>query len=191
MPSQLPESLLYHGSAVEVQSVDLAKSAPKKDFGEGFYTTSRRQQAEKFAILKARRLGLSYGAVSVFSYKEKSGLDILRFESANLEWLDFILLNRGFTKADNPNITHAEPASRKINNAHKHDIVIGPVANDAVGVVLNQLVIGTYGDPFTAEARLTAIRLLESENLYDQVFFGSQKSVLCLDFKEAFVVAAH
>lgn len=31
---------LYHGSNVEIDTVDLSKCMPYKDFGRGFYTTT-------------------------------------------------------------------------------------------------------------------------------------------------------
>ena len=85
----------------------------------------------------------------------------------------FVLKNRGFLKRGEPGFEGP------------FDLVIGPVANDAVGLVLNQLLVGTYGDPGSGAARNTAIRLLETTKLYDQVFFGTPRGVSCLEFREA------
>jgi hypothetical protein len=57
------------------------------------------------------------------------------------------------------------------------DIVIGPVANDAVGVVLNNFIDGVYGEQTAPEAKETAIRLLLTQKLHNQVFFGTQQVV--------------
>ena len=38
--------VLYHGSFCEVKEPDLAKCAKKKDFGQGFYLTTSKEQAE-------------------------------------------------------------------------------------------------------------------------------------------------
>ena len=43
--------LLYHGSDTLFTKIDLSFSAPKKDFGCGFYTTSDKLQAEKNPIM--------------------------------------------------------------------------------------------------------------------------------------------
>ena len=43
------ETLLYHGSTNVVSAIDLSMSAPQKDFGCGFYTTTDKIQAEKAA----------------------------------------------------------------------------------------------------------------------------------------------
>lgn len=40
--------VLYHGSYCEVKEPDLAKCAKRKDFGQGFYLTTSKEQAEKY-----------------------------------------------------------------------------------------------------------------------------------------------
>ena len=167
--------LLFHGSNVKVSDIDLSKGALKKDFGNGFYTTSFQKQADKFVQIKAKRSLASIGYVSVFEFYENIDLKIMRFETADLDWLDFILFNRGFIKENILN--------------DSCDIIIGPVANDTVGLVLNQLIIGTYGSPLSSSAKEMAIRLLEPEKLYNQVLFRTEKSVESLRFKEAYSVA--
>ena len=41
--------VLYHGSNIEIDSIDLRKCRPYKDFGCGFYLTSIEEQAEIWA----------------------------------------------------------------------------------------------------------------------------------------------
>ena len=167
---------LYHGTATAFSSVDLSLSAPKKDFGQGFYTTNDRIQAEKFARLRVRRENAERGFVLVFNLKNTKGLNIKNFAIANEEWFDFVLSKRGYGRL----------ASSCSNDTF--DIVIGPVANDAVGLVLNQYVAGTYGDPEDVESKATAVRLLLTQNLHNQVFFGTEKAVLPLAFSEIYNV---
>ena len=40
--------MLYHGSYCEVRKPNLDKCAKRKDFGQGFYLTSSKDQAESF-----------------------------------------------------------------------------------------------------------------------------------------------
>ena len=40
--------ILYHGTNMAFDAIDLTKSKPNKDFGRGFYLTSLREQAEKY-----------------------------------------------------------------------------------------------------------------------------------------------
>ena len=168
--------LLYHGSDSRFSAIDLSKSALKKDFGCGFYTTNSKDQAEKFARLKAKRSGLSKGFVEVFRFCDTEGLKIKKHDSADEEWFDFVLQNRG----------HIELASK--GELGRFDIVIGPVANDAVGLVLNQYISGAFGDPFSTEAKATAIRLLLTQTLSNQVFFGTDLAVSSLSFVEVYDV---
>lgn len=160
--------ILYHGSTVTVSDIDPGKGFSNRDFGQGFYTTTVKEQAVKFAHLKAKRAALREACVSVFQYEHNDALDIKIFTKADMEWLLFILKNRKQMSVD----------------TRQYDIVAGPVADDAVGLVLNQLMIGTYGNPDTTEARQTAIRLLNTKKLYNQVFFGTREAVRCLKFIE-------
>jgi hypothetical protein len=168
-------SPLYHGSTVKVDRIELSLSAAGKDFGRGFYTTTLRDQAAKFAAVKAKRFNLKTGYVSVFRYIHDPRAAIKKFDKTDAEWLSFVLKNRGV------------PRKQAVSEI-LFDIVIGPVANDAVGLVLNQLLIGTYGDPQSPEALHTAIRLLRTSRLYNQVFFGTQKAVSCLRFQEVYEI---
>jgi len=170
------DSPLYHGSATSFNTIDLSQSAPKKDFGSGFYTTNDKTQAEKFARMKAKRIQSTKGYVEVFILNNYDGLNIKKYESPNEEWFDFVLCNRG------------QRVLATIEAREVYDIVIGPVANDAVGLVLNQFIGGVFGDPMTGEAKETAIRLLLTQNLYNQVFFGTEQAVSRLMFSEVFDV---
>ena len=44
--------LLYHGSNMIIEDIDLTKSRPYKDFGRAFYLSDDRSQAEKWLISK-------------------------------------------------------------------------------------------------------------------------------------------
>ena len=45
---------LYHGSNVEIESIDLSKSRPFKDFGRAFYLSADQQQAWELPMLPSR-----------------------------------------------------------------------------------------------------------------------------------------
>ena len=42
---------LYHGSNMVIEQIDLSKCKPYKDFGQGFYLTEIKEQAEQMARL--------------------------------------------------------------------------------------------------------------------------------------------
>jgi hypothetical protein len=169
-------TVLFHGSDTSFTEIELVCSIPKKDFGRGFYTTSDKFQAEKFARLKAKRVKADKGYVMIYKFQNKDGMNIKQFSASNEEWFDFVLCNRGYDRF----------ASRKIESIF--DIVIGPVANDAVGLVMNQFISGVYGDPTTSESKETAIRLLLTQKLHNQIFFATESAISCLVFSGVYDV---
>ena len=46
--------LLYHGSTMAVRKPIVSRGRGKTDFGKGFYTTTSREQAEKWAKMSTR-----------------------------------------------------------------------------------------------------------------------------------------
>ena len=49
--------ILYHGSNIAIEEINLEKSRPCKDFGRGFYLSEDEEQAKQMAIFKALTLG--------------------------------------------------------------------------------------------------------------------------------------
>ena len=45
--------ILYHGTNKEIQKADVSFSKNYLDFGKGFYLTTYKEQAEKWALRKA------------------------------------------------------------------------------------------------------------------------------------------
>ena len=113
--------ILYHGSNIEIQKIDLSKSKPNKDFGKAFYLSQEKQQAEGMAAFTVERFG-GKPIVTTFEFDETclndAQLCYLAFYEYTKEWADFILANRD---ADTE------------TNVHNYDIVYGPIANDSVG----------------------------------------------------------
>lgn len=59
--------ILYHGSNVEFDKVDLLKSKPNKDFGRGFYLSDNQEQALDMAKTKVEQL--ETGSPIVMAYQ--------------------------------------------------------------------------------------------------------------------------
>lgn len=146
---------LYHGSTMAVRKPTITRCRAKTDFGKGFYTTTSKEQAEKWAQIKRNRAGKKKTARAVVSVYEidddilnNSSYKIMRFNSATKEWLDFVVANRrGAT--------------------HSYDIITGPVANDKLYATISLYENGTL------EVN-AAIEQLKSYVLYDQLSFHSQ-----------------
>lgn len=45
--------ILYHGTNIDIDNIDIDKCQPYKDFGKGFYTTTLFDQAQAMAIKRA------------------------------------------------------------------------------------------------------------------------------------------
>jgi len=178
MSAPVATSAVFHGGLTRVEQVDFSLCSPGKDFGRGFYTTTSKEQAERFAKIKKRRAGCTESFVSGYDYLPPAHLLIHRFTAPDLGWLDFVLFNRGFLDGGNPVLSHC---------TRLPDIIIGPVANDTVGVVLGLLTNGAFGDPSSETAKAIAIAQLRTEKLFDQVFFATPAAISALTFKEAYV----
>lgn len=119
--------ILFHGTYLDFDRIDLSKSNKGKDFGKGFYLSENKEQAEKMAVFKSLQYG-SKPIILKYDFDEnflKRELSFLKFTKYSKEWADFILRNRM-----NENDT----------NIHQYDVVYGPIANDKIGVQIRNLI---------------------------------------------------
>lgn len=148
---------LYHGSNVEIESIDLARGRRGKDFGKGFYANPDYMQAVEFCSSVIRREGVGIPTVTSFDFDESAlnVLNVMRFDGYSKEWAEFILLNRNNT-SDAP--------------AHDYDIVVGPIADDGVGTQIRRLSRGfiTF-DAFLEELKYSKVSI--------QYFFGTEEAI--------------
>ena len=150
--------ILYHGTNVDFEEIQLSKCRPNKDFGQGFYLTEIFTQAQEMA---ERRFAFeSIGAPIVLRYEfdESSlsgeGLLVRRFEGVSNEWADCILQNR----------------MAKGKRVHDYDVVIGPVADDGVVLQLN-----LYMQRLITMDML--VRELTYHKLNNQYYFGTERAI--------------
>lgn len=148
---------LYHGTNVDFDDIDLTMSNKYKDFGQGFYLTDIRSQAEELAAKKSRLFG-GYPVIQEYEFDESllSGTDlkVLKFDKPSTEWAEFIFKNR----------------NRDYNFTHDLDIVIGPIANDGVAYLLGRYEEGTLTIEELSDK-------LDYKKLNSQYFFGTDKSL--------------
>lgn len=52
--------ILYHGTNVAFDTIDLQKSKPNKDFGKGFYLSADYNQAMAMANIKVEQLEIRF-----------------------------------------------------------------------------------------------------------------------------------
>ena len=151
--------ILYHGSNMVFEKIDLNKSKTNKDFGQGFSLSDNYEQAEKMAQFKVVTLG---GNVNVQSYEvdneilKDNTLNIKIFNEYSKEWAEFIFANRD----NNSDI-----------QCHDYDIVYGPIANDRVGLQIRKLQDGSID----FEEFLHRIKYMKGITF--QYFFGTNKAI--------------
>ena len=150
------------------EKIDLSKGRKLKDYGQGFYTTKIESQAKQWAKNMSDRFGVQPGFVSVYECDENlfKNLRYLKFDEPTEEWAYFIMNNRNMEFTDFEN---------QMNNHKKQfDIVEGPVANDAIAVVLDQFMMNMKSGTALVEA-------LEYKNLNHQISFHTEKGIALLN----------
>lgn len=109
--------VVYHGSTVVVDCPISAAGRQLLDFGRGFYVTDIKRQAESWAE-RMQRIREEDGVVNVYDLdieRVKRDFRYFRFESYDVEWLQFIVANRMGN-----------------NQLAEYDVIEGGVANDRV-----------------------------------------------------------
>ena len=151
--------ILYHGSFCEVQIPDLQKCARYKDFGQGFYLTTDKKQAESFAKISTQKAvengvvaSQKYGVVSAFRYNGDAKLNIKIYGSADSAWLHCIVAHR-----------KKDVFGDVLEDCSRYDVIGGKIANDA-------------------SADDICIRLLLPERLMNQYCFKSLAALNQLSF---------
>lgn len=116
--------ILYHGSTVKIDNIDLAKSRPNKDFGQAFYLSAEKEQAEEMAAFKAD-FEEGVPVLNAYEFDEGllEGLRFKKFEEYSEEWAHFVYDHR------------TDPEGRTL---HDFDVVYGPIANDRIGAQITR-----------------------------------------------------
>lgn len=126
--------ILYHGTNVNIEQIDLEKCRPYKDFGTGFYLTEIKEQAQKMAN-RVVRINGGKPVVNIYEvpddFMKRTNLITKDFgRGVSAEWVNFVRNNR--------NRKFFDSTSRECNLDNKYDIVAGPVADDDMAMLLRQ-----------------------------------------------------
>jgi hypothetical protein len=147
-----------------IDEIDLSKAQPNRDFGQGFYVTKYREQAENWA----KTIGNKYdndGFFTEFTYYDsvltKHLCKVKHFDSYSEEWLDFVVMNR--------NPLSPQPA-------HDYDIVEGPVADDKIQRTLTRYLNGKI-------SKEKFLQMLSYHGPTHQICFCTMRSLLVLEKK--------
>ena len=158
--------ILYHGSNMEIENINLGKCKPYKDFGCGFYTSPVREQALAMAKRTVRIFREGKPCITEFYCEDfllnNHELNIKQFKEPDNEWAKFVINNR--------NKKFVEIQSNDCNTDCKYDIVVGPVANDDITALIDVYLSGILSDEALA-------RELTYRDLSLQISFHSEKSI--------------
>lgn len=160
--------IVYHGTTEIIEKPDVIHSKKYLDFGKGFYLTSFKNQAEKWAMRKAMRQEKT-AIVNVYELSEDwNDYHVLSFERENEKWLDFVCACR---------------KGELLNQAY--DIIIGNVADDDVFKTVDMFFRGLWDK----EKVLNELRYYK---MNDQICIVNQKVLdQILKFQEAYEVKNH
>jgi hypothetical protein len=157
---------VFHGTNIVIEEPKIINRFKTLDFGEGFYTTENENQARNFAVkVCERRTPSLYPVVNCYEFDgDFNEFSVLKFDAPNEKWLDFVVDRR-----------------RGIALSKKHDLIIGPVANDDV-----------FGTIILYEAgqldKESAIKKFKVKKLYNQVVFCNEIILSYLTFIKAYKV---
>lgn len=111
--------ILFHGSDKIVEKPMANYGRNKVDFGQGFYLTSLREQAAKWAKIIAFKNGVGKAYVSEYNLDDSRlsslGSRYKKFIAYDMEWLDYVIDCRNGGNLQN-----------------QYDVIEGGVANDNV-----------------------------------------------------------
>ena len=109
---------VYHGGYMTVEKPEIRVGRNTKDFGNGFYCTVIKEQAQRWARRYDKKM------VSIYAVQFRQNLCIKEFKDMSDEWLDFIIACRS-------------------GESHDYDIVIGAMADDQIYNYVSDYMDGT------------------------------------------------
>lgn len=146
--------IVYHGSIQAVEVPDVLHSFRNLDFGRGFYVTTMRDQALKWARRKADILDEDIAFLNAYEMGEvPQSLSWKDFADDLEEWIDFVCACRdGDTRYE------------------EFDLISGKVADDRVYRVVDMYHSGVWD-------KARAIKEIRAYPDYDQIAFITQRAI--------------
>ena len=151
---------IYHGSDIPVKEPKIRQPVMALDFGNGFYTTTNRNQAKSFAakVKDRNRTADSYISIYSLDLHLLKKMDCLVFNTPDKRWLDFVSANRNGTY-----------------EGVICDVIYGPVANDTIFRTFIAYQNGILNEEET-------LKRLKIRELFNQLVFTNEKSLKCFSF---------
>ncbi|MDF2586758.1 MAG: hypothetical protein K0S41_599 [Anaerocolumna sp.] len=155
--------VLYHGTSVDFDKIDLKFCKPDKDFGFGFYATKWFDQAAKWAVKRASSKDIGYVHEYIVKELDISKLKCLQLLVYDKSWADYVCKCR-FENYD---------SQGKI----KHQLVYDRMADSKYTDLIKAL-DEYYNGIITIEKLLEVAKFNDIRN--DQYCFKDNKALKCL-----------
>ena len=143
--------LIYHASTMQVPKPDVLHSRPNLDFGIGFYATTMREQAVRYA--QRFKLRGKPAVLNTYEFTMPTDAYVREFTSYDEPWIEYVLTCRV-----------------GINPTGPYDIVIGGIANDRIFNTLDLYMAHQI-------SRAEALQRLAYENPNQQICFLKQSVI--------------
>ena len=146
--------IVYHGSLDVIEKPDVKYSYKLLDFGKGFYVTTVKEQAVRWAKRKRNILKKEKAVVNIYEMCEDlDGFKLKTFPDDLQEWLDFVCACRDGSE-----------------EYQRYDIISGKVADDDVFRVVDMYHSGAW-------EKERALREIKTYPSYDQISFINQDAL--------------
>lgn len=160
---------IYHGSTLEISNPKIVTSEIGRDFGFAFYTTDIKEQAERWALRRAKIVSRKENkfvaaVVNIYEWKHTEILNEMNFDGASMDWLEMVVRCRS-----------------DIHFCHEYDIVSGKIANDNVGETVSYVIQGIM-------RKEDAIERLKFQKINNQIAFCTEKALKQLEFVGSYIV---
>ena len=131
-----------------------------KDFGHGFYLTVYEQHAIRQAQRRTEMENSGIPIVTQYQFDESvlssDKLKVKVFNGYSSGWADFVLMNR---------------QNRSREQVHPYDVVVSPIANDAVGYQIRRFI----GGIINKDQMLEQLKYMKESSI--QYFFGTENAI--------------
>jgi len=171
--------LVYHGGTVKIEKPDIIIGRYNLDFGKGFYTTTLKEQSEKWAKRKvtAKKLIDNNSSlnpiVNIYEFNKGDDLKILSFDGYTEEWLNFVVENRSKEK--------------QIQNT-EYDVIYGNLADDDVAREVNNYIELLKKNRVNEDVKKALLYQLQFQKINNQYCFISEKAIEHLKYIESYIV---
>lgn len=156
---------LYHGTDMKFRLPKLEKCNPYTDFGKGFYLTHELERAKEWGANHnpcEYRVNMYEVADDYIQEAKRQGFKVLQFSKATAGWARFVYRNR-----------YDETF------VHEYDIVVGPVADNALQVQFAKM----FRNKLSFEDIAPTIKYEKFKK--PQICFCSERSLNLLKYIEA------